>query len=76
MTGQTIFDRALHRFALQSPRFRRFCFRRECERNGFAFDRNRENVFIAGVARAGSTALLGAGLLVLMLATSRRRART
>ena len=60
MTRQTILDRVLHRAALQSPAFRKFCFERECERNGFAFDPGRENVFVAGLARAGSTALLGA----------------
>lgn len=60
MMQQTILDRAFHRFALESRTFRKFCFERECERNGFAFDPKRENVFIAGLARAGSTALLGA----------------
>ena len=55
---QSLPDRLLHRFALQSQGFRRFCLRRECERNDFAFDAGRPNVFIAGLARAGSTALL------------------
>ncbi len=58
MMRHTWFDRALHRFALDSATFRRFWFRRECERNDGAFDPGRENVFIAGLARAGSTALL------------------
>lgn len=51
-------DRLLHRFALKSPAFRRFCFERECDRNRHRFDSRRENLFVAGVARAGSTALL------------------
>jgi hypothetical protein len=58
MTSHTILDQVLNRFALQSSRFRKFCFTRECERNGMALDRHRSNVFIAGVARSGSTALL------------------
>ena len=58
MTGHTILDQVLNRFALQSSRFRKFCFTRECERNGMALDRHRSNVFITGVARSGSTALL------------------
>ncbi len=58
MTRHTLLDRLLHRFALESGRFRKFCFTRECERNDRVFDRHRENVFITGVARSGSTALL------------------
>ena len=60
MIRQTRLDRALHRFALESRAFRRFWFRRECERNRYSSEQSRRNVFIAGVARAGSTALLGA----------------
>jgi len=51
-------DRLFHRFALRSPSFRRFCFQRECERNGHSFDPGRKNLFLAAVARSGSTALL------------------
>ena len=51
-------DRMFNRFALRSRAFRRFCFERECERNGYKFEPQRENLFIAGVARSGSTALL------------------
>ena len=58
MIRQGFSDRLLHRFALQSPRFRRFCFTRECERNHARFDPGRRNLFIAGMARSGSTALL------------------
>ncbi|UCH39226.1 MAG: sulfotransferase [Gammaproteobacteria bacterium] len=58
MIRQTFLDQVLHRLALESRVFRRFWFRRECERNGSAFDPQRQNVFIAGLARAGSTALL------------------
>ncbi len=60
MTRHTLLDRVLHRLALQSPAFRKFCFERECERNDFASNPGRENVFVAGLARAGSTALLAA----------------
>ncbi len=58
MMRQTRLDRSLHRLALQNTAFRRFCFRRECERNDRFFDPRRDNVFIAGLARSGSTALL------------------
>ena len=58
MSRQRLSDRVLHRLALGSKRFRRFCFERECERNSRVFDRHRENVFIAGMARSGSTTLL------------------
>ena len=51
-------DRLFHRFALRSRAFRRFYFERECERNEHEFEPQRENLFIAGVARSGSTALL------------------
>ncbi len=60
MIGQSLLDRVLHRFALQNRAFRRFYFKRECERNQLAFDRQRQNVFIVGMARAGSTTLLNA----------------
>ncbi len=60
MTRHTLLDQVLHRFALESGRFRKFCFTRECERNDRVLDRHRENVFITGVARSGSTALLNA----------------
>jgi hypothetical protein len=60
MTRQSYADMALHLLALQSGRFRKFCFSRECEHNDIVPDRQRENVFISGVARSGSTALLTA----------------
>ncbi len=60
MTRHTILDQVVHRFMLESHRFRKFCFTRECERNDRVSDRHRENVFVAGVARSGSTALLSA----------------
>lgn len=60
MSRPPVADRTLHRLALQSRRFREFCFAGECARNDYAADRQRPNVFIAGVARAGSTALLNA----------------
>ncbi|MCP4232426.1 MAG: sulfotransferase [Aestuariibacter sp.] len=60
MTSPGILDQVLHRFALESRRFRRFCFKRQCEHNDRVFDRHREHVFITGVARSGSTALLNA----------------
>ena len=58
MIRHSFTDQLLHRFALQSRAFRRFCFTRECERNGLKFEPQRENLFVAGVARSGSTALL------------------
>lgn len=58
MIQHGFFDRILHRFALDNRALGKLWFRRECERNGCAFDPQRENVFIAGLARAGSTALL------------------
>ena len=58
MTQHTFLDQVLNRFALESRTFRKFCFTRECERNDRVSDPHRENVFIAGVARSGSTALL------------------
>ena len=58
MNRQNTLDRFVHRFALGSRRFRKFCFKRECDRNDYAYDRNRANLFVAGVARSGSTALL------------------
>ncbi len=58
MIQHGLFDQVLHRFALESRALGKFWFRRECERNGCTFDPRRENVFIAGLARAGSTALL------------------
>ena len=60
MIRQTLLDQALHRFALESTGLKKFWFGRECERNGFAFEQTRSNLFIAGLARSGSTALLGA----------------
>ncbi len=60
MTRHTILDQVLHRFTLESSKFRKLCFTRECERNNRVFNRHRDNVFIAGVARSGSTALLNA----------------
>ena len=60
MTRHSLADRVLHRFALQSRVLRKFSFSRECERNHRRFDRQREHVFIAGLARSGSTALLNA----------------
>ena len=51
-------DRLFNRFALRNRAFRRFCFDRECERNGYKFEPRRENIFLVGVARSGSTALL------------------
>ncbi len=53
-------DKALHLLALGSRRFRKFCFARECERNDFAFDRQRRNIFLCALPRSGSTALLNA----------------
>ncbi len=58
MTRHTLLDQVLNRFALESRTFRKFCFTRECERNDRAFNPHRDNVFVAGVARSGSTALL------------------
>ena len=51
-------DRMLHRLVLQNHRLREFSFERECARNPSRADPARENVFIAGMARSGSTALL------------------
>ena len=51
-------DRFFNRFALRHRAFRRFCFERECARNGHKFEPRRENLFLVGVARSGSTALL------------------
>jgi hypothetical protein len=51
-------DRLFNRFALGNRAFRRFCFDRECERNENKFEPQRENLFLAGVARSGSTTLL------------------
>ena len=51
-------DRVLHRFALQNHYFRKFSFERECQRNQSRAKPDRKNVFIVGLARAGSTALL------------------
>ncbi len=58
MIRQSLLDQVMHRFALDSRALGQFWFGRECERNGSAFDAKRENLFIAGIARAGSTALL------------------
>ncbi len=60
MTRHTIFDQVLHRFTLESHSFRKFCFTRECERNDGVSDHHRENVFVSGIARSGSTTLLNA----------------
>lgn len=55
---QGLADRALHRLALQNHFFRNFSFERECTRNQSRPNPDRANVFIAGMARSGSTALL------------------
>ena len=60
MLRQGLTDRALHRLVLQNQSFRHFSFERECRRNRSRANPDRENVFIAGMARSGSTALLNA----------------
>ena len=60
MKRQGLFDQALHLLTLENSRFRQFSFDQECRRNHFAANPQRRNVFIAGMARAGSTALLNA----------------
>lgn len=60
MQRQSLADQALHLLALENVRFRKFSFDRECRRNRSAAKPSRKNLFIAGLARAGSTALLNA----------------
>ena len=57
VSGHGLADQALHLMAM-STRFGQFSFERECRRNGSVADPLRKNLFIAGMARAGSTALL------------------
>ena len=56
--AQGFSDRLLHRFVLGTSVMRRLMFRLECARNNERFDPARRNVFIAGMARSGSTTLL------------------
>lgn len=58
MIRHNLADQVLHLLALQNHRFRQFSFEQECQRTRAVADPRRENLFIAGMARAGSTALL------------------
>ena len=57
MLRHGLVDQSLHLLAL-SRSFRIFSFDRECRRNRLAANPQRKNLFIAGMARAGSTTLL------------------
>ena len=57
MIRHGISDRALHLALLSSRRFRRFQFDSECERRRTRARPQRQNLFVCGLARAGSTAL-------------------
>lgn len=57
MTGHGFADRILHLALLSSRRFRRFQFASECLRRGSTASPERQNLFVCGLARAGSTAL-------------------
>ncbi|MDJ0778746.1 MAG: sulfotransferase [Gammaproteobacteria bacterium] len=57
MTGHGLTDRILHLALLSSRRFRRFQFDSECQRRKSTASPERQNLFVCGLARAGSTAL-------------------
>ncbi len=57
MIRHGVADRILHLALLSSRRFRRFQFDSECQRRGTEVHPERQNLFVCGLARAGSTAL-------------------
>ncbi len=57
MIRHGVADRILHLALLSSRRFRRFQFDSECQRHGTGANPERQNLFVCGLARAGSTAL-------------------